>query len=54
MLKTAAEWANDLQTSAYDLSEVDPGLLNYRLDALRNAPDVVSMEDWLFQNGTIN
>ena len=52
MLKTAGEWASDLQTSAYDLSEVDPGLLSYRLDAYANAPDVVSMEDWLFQNGS--
>ncbi len=52
MLKTAPEWAAELQTSAYDLSEVDPGLLNYRLDAYANAPDVVSVEDWLFQNGT--
>lgn len=51
MLKTASEWANDLQTSAYDLSEVDPGLVNYRINALRDAPDVVSMEDWLFQDG---
>jgi len=52
MLKTAGEWASDLQTSAYDLSEVDPGLLQYRLDAYTNAPDVVSIEDWLFQNGS--
>lgn len=52
MLKTASEWAAELQTDAYDLSQVDPGLLDYRLNALRDAPDVVSMEDWLFQNGT--
>ena len=52
MLKTASEWAADLQTSAYDLSEVDPGLLAYRLNALQNAPDVVSMEDWLFRDGS--
>ncbi len=52
MLKTASEWADELQTSAYDLSEVDPGLANYRINALRDAPDVVSMEDWLFQNGS--
>ncbi len=51
MLKTAGEWAADLQTDAYDLSEVDSDLLAYRLDAYTNAPDVVSMEDWLFQNG---
>ncbi len=52
MLKTAGEWARDLQTEAYDLSEVDPDLLNYRLNAYSNAPDVVSMEDWLFQTGS--
>lgn len=52
MLKTAGEWAAELQTSAYDLSEINPGLLEYRLDAYENAPDVVSMEDWLFQNGS--
>jgi len=51
MLKTASEWADDLESDAYDLSEVDPGLLNYRLNAYRNAPDVVSMEDWLFRSG---
>ncbi|MGJ8743453.1 SusC/RagA family TonB-linked outer membrane protein [Polaribacter sp.] len=52
MLKTAGEWAAELQTDAYDLSNTDPGLLAYRLDAYTNAPDVVSMEDWLFQSGT--
>ena len=51
MLKTASEWADDLQTSAYDLSEVDRDLLDYRLYAYNNAPDVVSMEDWLFRTG---
>ncbi len=52
MLKTAGEWANDLQTSAYDLTQTDPALLQYRLDAYANAPDVISMEDWLFKNGS--
>jgi len=51
MLKTAGEWASDLQTDAYDLSEVDPDLRDYRLNAYRDAPDVVSMEDWLFRDG---
>ncbi|MBU2947435.1 SusC/RagA family TonB-linked outer membrane protein [Zobellia uliginosa] len=52
MLKTAGEWANDLQSGDYDLSQTDPALLQYRLDAYANAPDVVSMEDWLFKNGS--
>ncbi len=52
MLKTAGEWADELQTSAYDLSEIDPRLVDYRINAYANAPDVVSMEDWLFQDGS--
>ena len=51
-LKTSSEWARDLQTDAYDLSEVDPGLLAYRLNAYANAPDVVSIEDYIFKNGS--
>ncbi|MGJ8593206.1 MAG: SusC/RagA family TonB-linked outer membrane protein [Aquaticitalea sp.] len=51
MLKTAGEWAAELQTDAYDLSQTDPRLLQYRLNAYANAPDVVSMEDYLFQSG---
>ncbi|MBJ7880611.1 SusC/RagA family TonB-linked outer membrane protein [Gelidibacter salicanalis] len=52
MLKTAGEWAEDLQSGAYDLTQTDPRLLQYRLDAYANAPDVVSMEDWLFKSGS--
>ncbi|WP_289039114.1 TonB-dependent receptor [uncultured Zobellia sp.] len=52
MLKTAGEWAEDLQSGDYDLSNTDPALLQYRLDAYANAPDVISMEDWLFKNGS--
>lgn len=54
-LKTAGEWADELEAGiangTYDVSEVDQDLLNYRLNAYRNAPDVVAAEDWLFQNG---
>jgi len=51
MLKTASEWADDLQTSDYDLSELDQRIVDYRIDAYKNAPDVVSIEDWLFRQG---
>ena len=54
MLKTASEWANELTTDKYDLSGVNPKLLEYRLNAYRNAPDVVSVEDWLFRQGSTN
>lgn len=56
MLKTASQWADELEAGqlngTYDLSEVDPRLLDYRINAYRNAPDVVSMEDWLFRSGS--
>ncbi|MGH1432945.1 MAG: SusC/RagA family TonB-linked outer membrane protein [Lewinella sp.] len=54
-LKTAGEWANELEAGiangTYDVSEVDPDLLSYRINAYKNAPDVLAVEDWLFQNG---
>jgi TonB-linked SusC/RagA family outer membrane protein len=55
MLKTASEWAAELEAGqangTYDLSAINPALLNYRLNAYKNAPDVVSIEDWLFRTG---
>ena len=54
-LKTAGEWANIVEAGiadgTYDVSELDPGYVNYKLDAYRNAPDVVAVEDWLFRTG---
>ncbi|MEN8789946.1 MAG: TonB-dependent receptor [Flavobacteriaceae bacterium] len=55
MLKTSGEWANILENGiadgTYDVSELDPAFLNYKIDAYRNSPDVVAVEDWLFQSG---
>ncbi len=55
-LKTAGEWANELEAGiangTYDVSEVDPALVDHRINAFRNSPDVVAAEDWLFQNGS--
>lgn len=54
-LKTAGEWAEELEAGiangTYDLSEADQAVVDYRINAYRNAPDVVAVEDWLFQNG---
>ena len=54
-LKTAGEWADILESGiadgTYDVSELDPAFVDYKLNAYRNAPDVVAVEDWLFQNG---
>lgn len=50
-LFTASEWADELQTDRFDLSELDPRIVDYRVNALRDAPDVVSLQDYLFRNG---
>lgn len=54
-LKTAGEWAAELEAGiadgTYNVSEVNQDLLAYRINAFKNSPDVVAMEDWLFQNG---
>ncbi len=52
---TASEWANKLESGiangTYDVSELDPAFVNYKINAYKNAPDVLAVEDWLFQNG---
>jgi len=57
-LKTAGEWADILDAGiadgTYDISEVDPALASYRINAFRNSPDVVAAEDWLFRSGNSN
>ncbi|RTY91255.1 TonB-dependent receptor [Flavobacterium sp. GSN2] len=55
---TAGEWASHLESGiangTYDLSRLTPAQLNvanYRINAFKNAPDVVNVEDWLFRTG---
>ncbi|QIE58090.1 TonB-dependent receptor [Rasiella rasia] len=52
---TAGEWANTLEAGiadgTYDVSELDPNFVNYKINAYRNSPDVVAVEDYLFRNG---
>lgn len=54
-LKTSQEWASELETGiangTFNVSELDPDIVTYKLDAYRNSPDVVSVEDWLFRSG---
>ncbi len=53
---TAGEWAETIETNiangSFDVSEMDPELLDYRVNAFKNSPDVVAVEDWLFDNGS--
>lgn len=52
-LKTSGEWAAELEAGindgTYDVSEIDPNIVDYKIDAYRNSPDVQSVEDWLFR-----
>jgi len=55
-LKTAGEWADILERGiadgTYDVSEVDPAIVDYRINAFKNSPDVVAVEDYLFRSGS--
>ena len=56
---TSGEWAVELEegiaSGRFDVSELDPAFVNYKINAYRNSPDVVAVEDWLFRNGyTLN
>ncbi|GHC53951.1 SusC/RagA family TonB-linked outer membrane protein [Ulvibacter litoralis] len=52
---TAGEWANTLEagiaSGRYDVSELDPAFVNYKINAYRDAPDVWAVEDWLYGSG---
>ena len=57
ILFNASEWADNIETNiangSWDVSEVDPALLDYRINAYRNSPGAISPEEWLFQTGGI-
>ena len=52
---TSGEWAAEIEAGiadgTFDVSEVDSDLLNFRLNAFKNSPDVIAVEDWLFRPG---
>ena len=52
---TGPEWAAhsraEIAAGNWDVSQVDPAFLEYRLTAYEESPDVQSVEDWLFRNG---
>ncbi|MGY8909870.1 MAG: SusC/RagA family TonB-linked outer membrane protein, partial [Flavobacteriales bacterium] len=56
ILKSGQEWAAhsraEIAAGNWDLSQIDPAFVEYRLSAYENSPGSISPEDWLFQNGT--
>ncbi len=55
---SSAEWAAELESGIasgkYDVSEIDPAIVDYKINAYKNSPDVVNVQDWLFQTGISN
>lgn len=53
---TAGQWADRLDSGiadgSFDVSELDSAFVDYKINAYRNSPDVVAVEDWLFKNGS--
>ena len=56
ILKTGPEWAaiarDEIAAGNWDVSQVDPTFLEFRLSAYERSPGVVNVEDWLFRNGS--
>jgi len=56
ILQTGPEWAQfareEIAAGRWNVSQVDPTFLNFRLDAYERSPGVVNVEDWLFRNGS--
>jgi len=55
ILMSGPEWAaharSEIAAGNWDLSQIDPDFVEYRLNAYENSPGAISPEDWLFQNG---
>ncbi|WP_343912125.1 TonB-dependent receptor [Aquimarina litoralis] len=55
ILKSGPEWAafsrQEIAAGNWDLSQIDPAFVEYRLRAYENSPGAISPEDWLFRTG---
>jgi len=56
ILLSGPEWAahsrEQIAAGAWNLSQVDPDFVEYRLNAYENSPGAISPEDWLFRSAT--
>ena len=56
ILKSGPEWAafarEEIAAGNWDLSQIDPSFVEYRLSAYEDSPGAISPEDWLFRNGS--
>jgi len=42
---------DNIGNGIFNVSDLDPAIVEYRLNGFANSPDVVGVEDWFFQNG---
>ena len=42
---------NNINNGTFNVSDLDPAIVSYRLNGFRDSPDVVGVEDWFFRNG---
>ena len=56
ILKSGPEWAafarQEIAAGNWNLSQIDPAFVEYRLSAYEDSPGAISPEDWLFRNGS--
>jgi len=56
ILKDGKEWAShsrsEIAAGNWDLSQVDPTFVEFRLNAYENSTGTTNVEDWLFQSGS--
>lgn len=55
ILRSGPEWAafarQEIAAGNWDLTQIDPAFVEYRLNAYENSPGAISPEDWLFRSG---
>jgi TonB-linked SusC/RagA family outer membrane protein len=56
IMKSGTEWGaisrSEIAAGNWDLSQIDPDFVEYRISAYENSPGAISPEDWLFRNGS--
>ena len=56
ILMSGPEWAafarQEIAAGNWDLTQIDPAFVEFRLSAYEDSPGAISPEDWLFRNGS--
>ena len=56
ILASGPEWAafsrQEIAAGNWDLTQIDPAFVEFRLNAYENSPGAISPEDWLFRTGS--